>query len=321
MDSNLIDLYNQAVKEINEPPRSIKFSNLLQIIPKMPSEYHTDVSKHAWMILSEWDERISDYAYNEYMWALKICLPFLSQEQLTFIWDRALKERQRDDDNDSKLFADISFGLIAPYIAKEEANTKLDDLFTFSSERVYSPKMAVAIAALGNHFPGELQKKAHELAWKIAYRHRSNEDAFKEIIKHLHPDMIMHEWNRTISEYMSEGERSGYEAFQQLNGLAYGIPQEYIKTACTQCAELNNRGSHPERKIEIIKILIKNLPDEEIKECYEYLFSNILKMKKSYYCDFKILAGELILLMPEKIREGKIRQLVEAVRLETDKNT
>jgi hypothetical protein len=215
------------------------------------------VSKEdAFTVLREWENRGRSLDAPSYIQTLAGLLPQLTENQVDFLWDRAISE-SRNEDHERKWFGEISLYTIALHLYKLTKHKRLSLLeklnFTsFKNKKAAASLMFMKSVLLDKSDRVKLQKEA----WEYAAPHCndplenssdssahtlewSNNDAKRMWIDTLIPDFDLDAAWSLWKDYVLKAEAGILELDEynkthtQIIFLAKILPAEYVKEALT----------------------------------------------------------------------------------------
>ena len=93
-----------------------KARELVRVFPCLSSDVRHDHGDDAWAVLRDWNTWGGKFEIDDYIEALHVLLPYMSEAQTLELWGRAVSE-WRSDDSERQYFAELSLVLIAKHMS------------------------------------------------------------------------------------------------------------------------------------------------------------------------------------------------------------
>jgi hypothetical protein len=219
-----------------------------------------------------------------YAHAVNERLPDLSNDEIVFLWNRALAE-QKSDDDERQWFGEITIANIVSFLPNEVRRKDIPnlDLSTFSNKKV----KAILLLQLSKLSTGdkreELQKEAWEnaafycddpienpssmhasaLKWSSSKEDSDNEVWIDTIIYQFDSAVIHAIWQDYLSQAQSGNISRKDEFARQVHHLAKKLPSDKILKYCHDCFDVYKETGRVETIAKTIEILIAKLSEAE----------------------------------------------------------
>jgi len=259
-----------------------------------------------------------------YAHAVNECLPYLSDDEVVFLWKRAVNEKNSDDD-ERQWFGEITIGNIVSYLPDSVRKQYISnlDLRYFRNKKV----QAILLLQLSKLSTGETRADLQKEAWTCSAYHCNDpiknpsdshaaalewsdtkDDGEKMVwidtVIDMYDSLVIQEiWESYIAKAkFGEVERKD-EFVSQVSHLAKKLPNEAITQACFDCFDVFKSAGRIEEVGHTISILIEKLPSEIKKTFWKSIIEYGFDQQPSFvpWYDPKKLAKYLEKIMPNNL--------------------
>lgn len=319
------DLVENLTRFAYSPSR--RADAIMAFLPRLKDEDRGQFISEAFNALKRWNDWGS-IDTPSYAHAVNTLIPYLYEEQVLFLWERAIKELESDD-SEHRYFGEITIAGIAPFLPYSKKGSLLESIDTSSvkNEKVMAvlllekssclcgdERIALQIESwqyAANHYNSPRYSQscmyANTLEWKDS---DSKTDSTKFVgwleyfLSNLEQDAILSVWQAHISKVplIKYGEDK-IRFFGQLRSLASNIPADYIVQALGEIIEIFVTIGRQIETTDLIKLLISRLPEGTQKVTWQKVFDDLLAYNPPFLlADPYKLAGLLTYAMPMELQ-------------------
>lgn len=259
-----------------------------------------------------------------YAHAVNERLPYLSEKEIVFLWERAVSE-QKSHDSERQWFGEITMGNIFSYLPDNlrKQNISRLDLNTFSNEKVKT----IFLLHLSEFSTGETREALQKEAWMCSISHindpvKNTSDTHAFALewsgreghdKHLvWIDTIIDKYDIAVindiwSSYITQAQlgkiEHNDEFVSQIFHLARKLPRDIVLQACYDCYDVYKSAGRIEKIGQTIAMLITRLPDAEQSGIWKSVIEFGLKQQPSFvsWNEPKKLARYVEKIMPNSL--------------------